>query len=152
MWDASPVYYSGVFRLRNPQYLTCVLFHMVKIYSSDGFMFNSVSTSSSAAAERPREPLSQLKSCQLLHNCTKKSHLTRWIALSCGIKNIACRFFGLATKHACDGQTDRQTDGRADRITTSKTALEHSSRGKNVRRLGSARDVHNVIDALTQSR
>jgi len=27
-------------------------------------------TSSSAAAERPREPLSQLKSCQLLHNCT----------------------------------------------------------------------------------
>jgi len=28
-------------------------------------------TSSSAAAERPREPLGQLKSCQLLHNCTK---------------------------------------------------------------------------------
>ena len=28
-------------------------------------------TSSSAAAERPREPLSQLKSCQLLHNRTK---------------------------------------------------------------------------------
>ena len=28
-------------------------------------------TSSSAAAERPREPLSQLKSCQLLHNWTK---------------------------------------------------------------------------------
>ena len=28
-------------------------------------------TNSSAAAERPREPLSQLKSCQLLHNCTK---------------------------------------------------------------------------------
>jgi len=28
-------------------------------------------TSSSAAAERSREPLSQLKSCQLLHNCTK---------------------------------------------------------------------------------
>jgi len=43
-------------------------------------------TSSSAAAERPREPLSQLKSCQLLHNGTKKSHLTRRIALSCGIK------------------------------------------------------------------
>jgi len=32
---------------------------------------DTVSTSSSAAAERPREPLSQLKSCQLLHNCTK---------------------------------------------------------------------------------
>ena len=30
-----------------------------------------VKTSSSAAAERPLEPLSQLKSCQLLHNCTK---------------------------------------------------------------------------------
>jgi len=28
-------------------------------------------TSSSAAAERPREPLSQLKSCQLLHSYTK---------------------------------------------------------------------------------
>jgi len=28
-------------------------------------------TSSSAAAERPREPLSRLKSCQVLHNCTK---------------------------------------------------------------------------------
>jgi len=30
-----------------------------------------VETSSSAAAERPHEPLSQLKSSQLLHNCTK---------------------------------------------------------------------------------
>ena len=25
-------------------------------------------------------------------------------------KNIAGRFFGLVTKQACDGQTDRQTD------------------------------------------
>jgi len=25
-------------------------------------------------------------------------------------KNIAGRFFGLVTKHACVGQTDRQTD------------------------------------------
>ena len=41
------------------------------------------------------------------------------IALSCGIKNIAGRFFGLVTKHACDRRTDRQTD----RITTPKTAL-----------------------------
>jgi len=32
---------------------------------------NAKHTSSSAAAERPRKPLSQLKSCQLLHNCTK---------------------------------------------------------------------------------
>jgi len=44
---------------------------------------------------------------------------TRRIALSCGIKNIAGRFFGLVTKHACDGRTD----GRTDRITTPKTAL-----------------------------
>ena len=44
---------------------------------------------------------------------------TRMIALSCVIKNIAGRFFGLVTKHACD----RQTDGRTDRITTPKTAL-----------------------------
>ena len=43
-------------------------------------------SSSSAIAEGPRDALSQLKSCQLLHNCTKKSHLTRRIALSCGIK------------------------------------------------------------------
>ena len=35
-------------------------------------------TSSSAAAERPREPLSQLKYCQLLHNCTK-NHI--WLVL-----------------------------------------------------------------------
>ena len=34
-------------------------------------------------------------------------------------KNIAGRFFGLVTKHACDRQTDRRTD----RITTPKTAL-----------------------------
>ena len=38
-------------------------------------------------------------------------------------KNIAGRFLGLVTKHACDGQTDRRTDGWTDRITTPKTAL-----------------------------
>jgi len=38
-------------------------------------------------------------------------------------KNIAGRFFGLVTKHACDGQTDKRTNGRTDRITTPKTAL-----------------------------
>jgi len=38
-------------------------------------------------------------------------------------KNIASRFFGLVTKHACDRRTDRQTDRRTDRITTPKTAL-----------------------------
>jgi len=34
---------------------------------------------------------------------------TRRIALSYGIKNIAGRFFGLVTKHACGRRTDRQT-------------------------------------------
>jgi len=29
-------------------------------------------------------------------------------------KNITGRFFGLVTKHACDGQTDRQTDGQTE--------------------------------------
>jgi len=42
-------------------------------------------------------------------------------------KNIAGRFFGLVTKHACDRHTDTQTDGRTDgrtdRIATPKTAL-----------------------------
>jgi len=38
-------------------------------------------------------------------------------------KNIAGRFFGLATKHEYDRRTDRQTG----RITTSKTALASSS-------------------------
>ena len=35
-------------------------------------------------------------------------------------KNIAGRFFGLVTKHACDGRTDR--------ITTPKTALAYLRR------------------------
>ena len=48
---------------------------------------------------------------------------TRKVALSCGIKNIAGRFFGLVTKQACDRQMDGQTDGWTDRITTRKTAL-----------------------------
>jgi len=42
-------------------------------------------------------------------------------------KNIAGRFFGVATKHASDRQTDRQTERRmdrqTDRITTPMTAL-----------------------------
>jgi len=36
--------------------------------------FRRAVTSSSAVAEGPRDALSQLKSCQLLHNCTK-SHI-----------------------------------------------------------------------------
>ena len=43
---------------------------------------------------------------------------TRGIALSCGVKNIASRFFGLVTK----------TDGQTVRITTPKTALAHLRR------------------------
>ena len=31
-----------------------------------------------------------------------------------GIKHVAGRFFGLVTKHACDRQTDRRTDGRTE--------------------------------------
>jgi len=56
-------------------------------------------------------------------------------------KNIAGRFFGLVTKHACDRRTDRQTDWRTDRqmdrITTHKNydsqdrASIAASRGKN---------------------
>jgi len=42
-------------------------------------------------------------------------------------KNVAGRFSGLVTKHACDGRTDgrtdRRTDGRTDRIMSPKTAL-----------------------------
>jgi len=42
-------------------------------------------------------------------------------------KNIAGRFFGLVTEHACDrqmdGRTDGQTDRQTDRITTPETAL-----------------------------
>jgi len=62
-------------------------------------------------------------SWNLVSCCTtvrKKSHLTRRIALSFGIKNIAGRFFGLVAKHACDGQTDR--------ITAPKTALTYLRR------------------------
>jgi len=38
-------------------------------------------------------------------------------------KNITRMFFGLVTKHACDRQTEEETDGQMDRITTPKTAL-----------------------------
>jgi len=44
-------------------------------------------------------------------------------------KNIAGRFFGLVTKHACDRRTDRRTDGQ------NYDSQDHASittRGKNV--------------------
>jgi len=72
-----------------------------------------IGTSSSAAAERPCKPLNQLKSCQLLHNCTK-NHIWLKDCPFLWYKNIAGRFFGLVTKHACDGRTDGQTDGRTE--------------------------------------
>jgi len=42
-------------------------------------------------------------------------------------KNIAGRFFGLVTKHACDGRTDGQNYGSQDRASIA------ASRGKNHR-------------------
>jgi len=53
---------------------------------------------------------------------------TRRIALSSGVKNIAGRFFGLVTKHACDRRTDIQTDGQIDSQDRASIA---ASRGKN---------------------
>jgi len=56
-------------------------------------------------------------------------------------KNIAVRFFGLVTKHACDGQTDRQMDGRTDEQTDGQNddfqdrasiAASSGKNGKNV--------------------
>jgi len=49
------------------------------------------------------------------------------IALSCGIKNIAGRFFGLVTKHACD----RRTDGQNTTPKSQDRASIAVSRGKN---------------------
>jgi len=59
----------------------------------------------------------RLKSVEILSAAAQlyeKAQLTRRIALSCGIKNIAGRFFGLGlvTKHACDRRTDGRTDGQ----------------------------------------
>ena len=45
------------------------------------------------------------------------------IALSCGIKISAVRHLVLSQ---CTRVTDRQTDGRTDRITTPKTALAYA--------------------------
>ena len=48
-------------------------------------------------------------------------------------KNIAGMFFGLVTKHACDRQTDRRTDGQVDRqnYDSQDRASIAASRGKN---------------------
>jgi len=50
-------------------------------------------------------------------------------------KNIAGRFFGLVTKHVCDRQTERQTDGRTDRQnydSQDRTSIA-APRGKNAK-------------------
>ena len=44
-------------------------------------------------------------------------------------KNIAGRFFGLVTKHACDRRTDRRTDGQ--NYDSQDRASIAASRGKN---------------------
>jgi len=44
-------------------------------------------------------------------------------------KNIAGRFFGLVAKHACDRQTDGQTDGQ--NYDSQDRASIAASRGKN---------------------
>ena len=48
-------------------------------------------------------------------------------------KNIAGRFFGLLTKHACDRRTDRRTDGQTDgqNYDSQDRASIAASRGKN---------------------
>jgi len=69
-------------------------------------------TSSSAITEGLRNDLSQL------HNCTK-NHIWLEGLPFMWYKNIAVRFFGLVTKHACV----RRTDGGMERIMTPKTAL-----------------------------
>jgi len=47
-------------------------FQQIIRYISEPAQDNTVTTSSSAIAEGPRDALSQLKSIQLLHNYTKK--------------------------------------------------------------------------------
>ena len=46
-------------------------------------------------------------------------------------KNIASRFFGLVTKHACQGRTDGRTDGQ--NYDSQDRASIAESRGKNCR-------------------
>jgi len=75
-----------------------------------------------------RETARALKSVEILSAAAQlyeKSHLTTTIALSCGIKNIAGRFFGFVTKHACNRRTDGQNYDSQDRASIA------ASRGKN---------------------
>jgi len=46
--------------------------------------------------------------------------------------NLDRSFFHFVRDHACDGQTDRRTDGRTDRILLAIPRLHYMQRGKNV--------------------
>jgi len=63
-------------------------------------------------------------------------------------KNIAGRFFGLVTKHACDRRADRQTDRRTDgqNYDSQDRASIAASRGKNVKKM--AVSVTSIIGTL----
>jgi len=69
-------------------------------------------------------------------------------------KNIAGRFFGLATKHACDRQTDRQTDGQTDGqdYDSHDRASIATSRGKNRSAFGKVRSKHTVASISGHAR
>jgi len=54
----------------------CCIYVMSHYINYDITWLSQGKTSSSAIAEGPRNALSQLKSCQLLHNLYEKSHLT----------------------------------------------------------------------------
>jgi len=49
-------------------------------------------------------------------------------------KNVAGRFFGLVTKHACDGRTDGWTDGQnydsQDRASIARAVIKRNLSGK----------------------
>jgi len=53
--------------------------HRSNQYRTSSWLSTRNRTSSSAIAEGPRDALSQLKSCQLLHNCTKNHIWLEWL-------------------------------------------------------------------------
>jgi len=89
-------------------------------------------TSSSAAAERPREPLSQSK-VEILSAAAQlyeKSHLTRRTVLLCGIKisPVGSLDYSESTR-VTDGQMDGRTHGQ--NYDSQDHASIAASRGKN---------------------
>jgi len=61
------------------------------------FIHKVVNTRSSAITEEPRHALCQLKSCQLLHSCTSKSHLKRLATDECA--SVRWGFLNFPPKH-----------------------------------------------------